>query len=137
MSYRNFRYPFAAFAFLLFASSAPLHADELDCDDAQTQADMTQCAGKSYQAADKKLNARYGDAMKRYESNEEARTLLRDAQRAWIAFRDAECDLATLGVRGGSIEPMIRAQCLEDLTEDRSDQLEDLVDCQEGDLNCL
>lgn len=112
-------------------------AQEPDCENPQTQLEMTQCAGEEYRVADAELNARYSAAMSRYENNEEARQLLRDAQRAWIRFRDAECDLVTLGVRGGSIEPMIRAQCLQELTETRARQLEELAQCEEGDVSCL
>ncbi|WP_367717167.1 lysozyme inhibitor LprI family protein [Nitratireductor sp. GISD-1A_MAKvit] len=112
-------------------------AQEPDCGSPQTQLDMTQCASEDYRIADAELNARYGAVMRRYESNEEGRRMLQDAQRAWIRFRDAECALATLSVRGGSIEPMIRAQCLQELTETRARQLEELAQCEEGDLSCL
>ena len=112
-------------------------AQEPNCDNAQTQLDMTQCAAREYEAADKALNAQYAAVRKRYSDNEDARKLLRDAQRAWIGFRDAQCDLETLAVRGGSIEPMIRAQCLQGLTEARTKELAVLAQCEEGDLSCV
>ena len=137
MSFRSHLYSIAILAIAVSASMAGALAQEPDCDDPQTQLDMTQCAGRDYEAADKALNTQYDAVRKRYSHNEDARTLLRDAQREWIRFRDAQCDLATLAVRGGSIEPMIRAQCLQELTEARTRQLEELADCKEGDLSCV
>lgn len=51
--------------------------------------DMNICAFQDYQRADAKLNAAY---KKRVASLEKAQLeRLRTAQRAWIAFRDAQC----------------------------------------------
>ena len=49
--------------------------------------------------------------------------LLRKAQRAWIAFRDAECTYDTVGDEGGSIQPMDYSLCLTRLTKLRTAQL--------------
>ena len=51
-------------------------------------------------------------------------TLL-EAQRAWIAFRDAHCDYSGFEARGGSMEPMLVGYCLEQLTLERIKQLTD------------
>ncbi|MFC5586597.1 lysozyme inhibitor LprI family protein [Nitratireductor kimnyeongensis] len=136
MFFRNY---FCSVAILLMLAPFDFaaQAEELNCDDAQTQIDMTQCAARDYEAADTALNAQYDAVRTRYSGNEDARTLLRDAQRAWIGFRDAHCDLETLAVRGGSIEPMMRAQCLQKLTEKRTEELAALAECEEGDLSCL
>ena len=48
---------------------------------------------------------------------------LRDAQRAWIAFRDRACEVEGMRYEGGSIQPMIVAGCLERLTRARSEDL--------------
>jgi hypothetical protein len=44
----------------------------------------------------------------RLGADEATKKRLKEAQRAWIAFRDAECDFATSGSRDGSIYPMIQ-----------------------------
>lgn len=81
-------------------------AEECDRND-QTQTSMNICAGADYAASDAKLNKAYGDIMKRLSDNADARKLLQDSQRAWIAFRDAECKFSASGVDGGSVYPMI------------------------------
>ncbi|WP_330986046.1 MULTISPECIES: lysozyme inhibitor LprI family protein [Enterobacterales] len=118
-------------ASILLLSSAAL-AD--DCDNAKTQADMTTCTVNQLKAADGKLNAAYGTAMKR--APEATKTLLKTAQQKWIALRDADCALISSGTEGGSIQPMIHAQCLTDKTVERTAWLESLLNCEEGDMSC-
>ena len=62
--------------------------------------------------------------------------LLQTAQRAWIAFRDAECTYSTADSEGGSIHPMEVSQCLTELTEARTKQLTSGSNCREGDASC-
>lgn len=105
-----------------------------NCDNAQTQADMNTCAANQLKAADGKLNNAYGTAMKR--APEATKVLLKTAQQKWIALRDADCALISSGTEGGSIQPMIHAQCLTDKTVERTAWLESLLNCEEGDLSC-
>ena len=63
-------------------------------------------------------NARSG------EPGEEAS--LREAQRAWVTFRDAHCRLQSFEARGGSMQPMLLSQCKAYLTELRTEQLRNL-----------
>lgn len=70
----------------LLASGAAL-ADE--CSNANTQTEMNQCAAAQYQAADKKLNDTWQQALQRAVGKQQ--TLLKQAQQAWIALRDADC----------------------------------------------
>ena len=62
-----------------------------DCANAMDQATMDECAGKDFDAADKKLNDAYKQIEGRLKDNAGSKKLLVDAQRAWVAFRDAEC----------------------------------------------
>jgi uncharacterized protein YecT (DUF1311 family) len=110
-------------------------AEECDPND-QTQMGMNICAAQDYAASDAKLNVAYGDIMKRLSDNAGARKLLQDSQRAWIAFRDAECKFASSGVEGGSVQPMIHSGCLQGLTDARVTQLDSYLKCEEGDLSC-
>ena len=71
-----------------------------------------------------------------YGEQEDLKEALREAQRAWIRFRDAECDFRTFSSRMGSIYPTLRAGCLEDLTRARTEQLREAGQCEEGDLSC-
>jgi uncharacterized protein YecT (DUF1311 family) len=121
----------AAAAVLLAALPA---AAQQDCPD-DSQAGLNQCAGDAYKKADAALNAAYKQVMARLNSEATAKSLVA-AQRAWIAYRDAECDFISSGVEGGSARPMIVAQCLEQLTSQRADDLKALLSCEEGDLSC-
>lgn len=52
---------------------------------------------------------------------------LRDAQRAWIAYRDKACAAYGYLARGGTMEPMLIYQCNAELTAQRTDELEQLA----------
>ena len=118
---------------LLFSSAA--FAQECDRSD-ESQMGMNICAHQDYAAADKELNKAYGDIMRRLSDDADARKLLQAAQRAWIAFRDAECNFATADSQGGSIHPMLMSGCLQGLTESRTEQLGGYLECEEGDMSC-
>ncbi|MDX8499642.1 lysozyme inhibitor LprI family protein [Mesorhizobium sp. VK4C] len=95
---------------------------------------MTICANTDYEAADAKLNAAYKDLVGGNDGK--ANKLLQTAQRAWIAFRDAECAYSTADSEGGSIHPMEVSQCLTELTNERTKQLTSGPNCQDGDPSC-
>ncbi|WP_423203967.1 lysozyme inhibitor LprI family protein [Pseudomonas kribbensis] len=117
----------------LFTSIA--HA-AVDCANASDQATMNQCAGQEYKAADKELNAVYQQITARLKDNAEGKKLLISAQRAWIGFRDAECNFSASGVAGGSVYPLIYSNCLTSVTKVRTEALKQYLKCEEGDLSC-
>jgi uncharacterized protein YecT (DUF1311 family) len=53
--------------------------------------------------------------------------VLDSAQRAWIAFRDAQCSYVAKSYEGGSMQPMQQGACLEALTRARTKQLRDMA----------
>lgn len=114
--------------------SSPLLAQSSACDNATSQSEMTACAGTDFKRADAKLNASYSKLMKSLSPASQAR--LKTSQRAWIAFRDAECLMRSSGDDGGSVAPMIRANCASELTQVRTKDLVELGSCEEGDLSC-
>ena len=117
-------------AALLLSASAL--ADE--CDKATTQLELNTCSAQQYQAADKKLNQTYQSAIKRAAAPQ--RDLLKKAQQAWIALRDADCNFIGSGTEGGSVQPMIISQCLTEKTVEREAFLASLMQCEEGNLSC-
>ncbi|HAV2126610.1 TPA: lysozyme inhibitor LprI family protein [Enterobacter cloacae] len=121
---------FLAGAALLLSASAL--ADE--CDNATTQLGLNTCSAQQYQAADKKLNQTYQSAIKRAAAPQ--RDLLKKAQQAWIALRDADCNFIGSGTEGGSVQPMIMSQCLTEKTVEREAFLASLMQCEEGNLSC-
>jgi len=120
-----------AFATLIAGAA---HAEDVDCENAQTQADMTSCAQARYEEADKGLNAQYKKtraAMVAIDKDLDADTkgaeqALLKAQRAWITYRDAQCENYGFQARGGTMEPMLVAGCLADLTDLRTKELKEL-----------
>jgi uncharacterized protein YecT (DUF1311 family) len=121
----------AAFAALLYGSSFALAKD---CSGRGSQTDLNLCEGDNYKQADAKLNAVYGKLMKKISADGQSK--LRDAQKSWIAYRDAQCAFETLGTIDGSIHSMVVAQCLADLTEQQTKQLQRQLTCEEGDVSC-
>lgn len=101
--------------------------------DGPTQADMNQQAAARYRVADEQLNAIYGKLMA--SASADGRKRLQAAQRAWIGFRDLDCD-ARAGSRGGSFYAASYALCLEQLSDERTRTLRGELECEEGDLTC-
>ncbi len=107
------------------------------CDkSSSSQADLNECYGKAYKKADSELNAIYKQINERLKDRPATAKLLVAAQKAWIAFRDAECNFSTSASAEGSIYPMTQAICLEGLTTRRIDELKNYLGCEEGDLSC-
>lgn len=124
-------------AIMAATTSLPAHGQqEIDCGNAMTQLEMTFCAQKDWQEADAELNAAYQSAMAAMKQTDSyltddlkgAATALREAQRAWIPFRDKACESYGFLARGGSMEPMLVFSCRADLTRQRSDELKALTE---------
>ncbi|CAD7054512.1 hypothetical protein RHAB21_00556 [Pseudorhizobium halotolerans] len=109
---------------------------EVDCRNPVTQMEMTYCAEQDFAEADEQLNAQYkvtrqamkdwdGDAMDGLGSAADA---LLASQRAWLAFRDAQCALYGYQARGGTMEPMLIYGCQAELTRQRTQQLKEQTD---------
>lgn len=89
-----------------------------------------------FEKADERLNESFRQIEQRLADDPDAKSRLVHAQRAWIAFRDAECIFQSSGDDGGSAAPMIVAVCKATLTSARNAQLEAYLNCEEGDLAC-
>jgi len=123
----------ASVCLLLLATAPAAFAQDCDRND-DSQSMLNICADADYQAADAKLNAAYKNIV---SSNDQASNkLLQTAQRAWIAFRDAECAYTTADSEGGSIHPMEVSECLTTLTNDRIKQLTSGANCKLSDPGC-
>ena len=108
-----------------------------DCDTPNSDmAQLRDSYGKAYKKSDSELNTLYKQIMSRLKDDEPTTKLLVTAQKAWVAFRDAECDFSTSRSSGGTIYPMIQAICLDKLTSKRVGELKTYLKCQEGDMDC-
>ncbi|MEB0048655.1 MULTISPECIES: lysozyme inhibitor LprI family protein [unclassified Pseudomonas] len=121
-----------ALAPLLFTTLA----NAIDCANATDQSTMNQCAAQQNKVADKELNALYQQITARLKDSPDTKKLLVGAQRAWVAFRDAECEFTASGVVGGSMYPLIHNNCATDLTKVRVEAFKQYLKCQEGDMSC-
>lgn len=106
-----------------------------DCSQARTQTELNACVGDDYAKADRTLNMLYDRLMKRLEGEDHAR--LRDAERAWIGFRDKHCAFVGGPSEGGTAHPMVVGSCLAELTAARAGELLYQLTCEEGDLSCV
>ena len=99
------------------ADSADLIAESLkDCD--KNQLTMNLCARHFYDIANKELNGLFKQQLTMLETAE-GKMRIRNAQRAWVAFRDAACDAEAYPNEGGSMQPMVYSYCLARLTDQR------------------
>jgi uncharacterized protein YecT (DUF1311 family) len=100
-----------------------------DCGKFTTQMDLNKCAADNLQSADKALNKVY-QALLAKQDEAASKRRLKEAQRAWLAFRDRECTFE-VGPRetSGTIWPMEISGCLEEITATRIRALTQLLSC--------
>lgn len=122
---------FAAGALLAVQTSAA----GPDCRDPQDQATMNMCAARDFQAADGELNRTYGDVMRTLD-DERFKAKLVVAQRAWIQFRDNQCNFESADNEGGSLHPLVFAACETRLTKARTKELQDILACWKDATKC-
>jgi uncharacterized protein YecT (DUF1311 family) len=107
---------------LLAASSVTAQKKKTDpCANPQTQTEMNICAGKAFEAADAVLNQVYQKLRSMLDEAEKAQ--LKEAQTAWLKYRDANCEFVSGQFEGGTMRPMVHAGCLADVTKNRTAEL--------------
>jgi len=95
------------------------------CTNAQSQAEMNDCAGKEYKAADAVLNQVYRQLVAKLDDEEKSQ--LKEAQTAWLKYRDLNCDFVADQYKGGTIRPTIHGLCLADVTKNRTTELRNQI----------
>lgn len=104
-----------ALALALVASAA---SAQTVCDRATSQAALTACAEDELARSDAELNAVYSQTLRSLSRGGVVE--LRAAQRAWIRFRDLDCETVRSASEGGSIAPYELARCLTEHTTART-----------------
>ena len=99
------------------------------CGDAATQYEANQCANKEYLAADAELNKVYKQLTEKLDDAQRAR--LKDAETAWLKYRDSNCEYESSFYLGGSIRPAIHSFCLARMTSERTDELKQQIESLE------
>ncbi|MER8995329.1 lysozyme inhibitor LprI family protein [Mesorhizobium sp. M0678] len=123
-------------AAIVLAMPAFAFAQDKCYDAAKDQADPNECADAASKKSDKKLNELYKQIETRLNDDADIRTLLVQAQRDWVKFRDAECSFQTAGAAGESAIPTLIAECMDSLTQSRVKDFEGYLNCQKGDASC-
>lgn len=105
--------------------SGPLHAQPAGqeaerCFDQVSTLAIATCLQADAGRWDQRLNAAYAALQERIAPQQ--RQPLRDAQRLWVRYRDANCGF--YGAREGSMRQIEAAQCLRDMTRARTRELE-------------
>lgn len=127
---------------LLLEAAEPLPECDEKAAEMGVQQPMNQCAQRDFVIADRKLNAQWQITVAVMKARDEAYApyrdagdtrpgwleSLREAQRAWLTFRDAHCRIDGYTARGGSMEPMLVSFCKRALTEQRTQQLKELAE---------
>ncbi|MFB2772725.1 lysozyme inhibitor LprI family protein [Pelatocladus sp. BLCC-F211] len=106
-------------------STAIAQKPTINCSQATTTPELKYCSQQSYAAADKKLNQTYQKVLVNIQR--EPKQLLTKGQQAWIVFRDNACDFEVYESRGGTGYEIFRNQCLERLTKQRTQDLENYL----------
>ena len=124
-------------ALLLMQAAAQPPERAVDCSAAATQTDMNICAARDYRTADAAMNAQWRRTLASMQRRDAAITSrdddvdyaasLRASQRAWLGFRDRQCELEGARYAGGTMQPLERATCLAKLTRARTAQLKNLI----------
>ena len=122
-------------ALLLAASTGIAHAN---CKDPQSNAEMKMCAEQDWKKADADLNIAFNKAIAGareadrtatgigYENRRSSEAMLREAQRAWIAFRGANCNYQYQIYFGGTHAGLAYLLCKADMTKARLKELRQL-----------
>ncbi len=105
--------------FFIFGADSVARAQ---CDEAKTTLQINECFAKELKKADAKLNRVYQLAEKKLQPDDAA--LLRKAQRAWLAYRDAQCEAEHALWGGGTGGTAARMSCSLELTRKRAAEIQ-------------
>ena len=121
------------------------------CDRAETQMEINQCSAEKYQKADALLNELYSKLVRQFQTDimdwtqkhnadqtlYETKGLeeLRAAERAWVQYRDLHCEAARQRVEGGSMSPMVWADCMTDVATHRIEELKSAYELESKKAN--
>ena len=121
-------------ALLVAGLASATQAETIDCANASSTVEMNFCADKDFQAADKALNAAYEAALASTKTRDlekpyDAKSFeaaMRAAQRAWVAYRDADCkDLTAQEWSGGTGTTSAVLGCMTEKTMQRTKDLKE------------
>lgn len=105
---------------------------EAQCENPNTQLDMNICSYRDYLESDIELNQTWSrikrtfDREPRQFSGQTDFGSLLEAQRAWLVYREKQCNAEAVAYEGGSMQPTVESTCLARVTRARTEELKAL-----------
>jgi uncharacterized protein YecT (DUF1311 family) len=93
------------------------------CEGNGSQAEASGCAHREFLAADAELNKAYNRLTGILDAEEKA--LLKEAELAWIKYRNTNCTFESSQYAGGTMRPMIESFCMARVTKARTAELKE------------
>jgi len=116
------------FSVIGFSLYSHTWANTEHCPNAITQLELTQCAADFYKTEDAQMNEAYLALYNQLNTQIPAQQQLLMAQNAWLAFREADCELRAKIYEGGSLRQMAVQLCLCQRTQERRLTLQTLFE---------
>jgi uncharacterized protein YecT (DUF1311 family) len=113
---------------------AAFDVSAIECKSEGNQLELNQCALDDFEKADRALNETYQTLIKQMQDDKTYIDALREAQRAWIRFRDAElkamfsCDEEDVRVCWGSMYNLLYLNAKTELTQARAKRLQRFIE---------
>jgi uncharacterized protein YecT (DUF1311 family) len=104
--------------FFIFATGTAARAQ---CEEAKTTLQINECFAKELKKADARLNRVYRLTQEKLSPEDAA--LLQKTQRAWVAFRDAQCEAEHALMGEGTAGPMTLMSCKLEMTRKRTAEI--------------
>jgi len=120
----------------LILAMAPQQQERPNCKQPRNQVEINFCIYAEYERADAEMNRRWKKTLaitrsdpwlqqpKLHGAKSDAQLLV-EAQRAWLRYRDAQCNFEER-LMPGTGGPSTRSSCLATLTEERTKYLRDM-----------
>ena len=95
---------------------------------ARSTHDTLNCIDKEYTYYDTLLNRYYKQIKEYFKNDKKEQHLLKEAQLAWIEYRDKKCKFEGYPMRDGSGEKIISFSCRVEATALRAKELKEITD---------
>lgn len=120
---------FFSFAVHAYASDLRISIDNYaKCkDDAYSTAEMEQCNDNALRDWEIELNDNYRKLLDDPTKSAQQRTSLKQIQRLWLKYREANCKFYASIYSEGTLSPIMYGNCMAKMTKDRADELSSLV----------
>ena len=121
-----------------FALSVPVAEAEqpIDCGYPLNQSERTYCANEALKTAEENMGKSYDQALAKMGELDEtlpdhlkgSPAALKDAQQAWLEFREKDCTAYSFPFRGGTRGEELYRGCMIVMTMQRTDELNSMLD---------